>query len=214
MLSRPSKEEIDHRTLKLIVGLIALSLGLLTHHFAKPKVLDSISASYWAGGWSQSVFVGFLFAIATFLLAYNGQSRMEMLMSKLAALAAVGVAMFPCSCGGNPETLPWVHYASAGVMFLILVYFCGTFYRRARKKASAEAKLRAAVYAVCGIVILLCILAMGLDKLLGEQWTKAYPSFVFYCEHLGLAAFGFAWLTASRCLPVLTNRQERFSPFQ
>ena len=81
LLPDPTKEEIDHRTLKLLVGLIALTLGNLTSFFADSKI-TSISASYYEGGWSQSILVGFLFAIAAFLLAYNGQSRSEMLMSK------------------------------------------------------------------------------------------------------------------------------------
>ena len=37
MLPNPTKEEIDHRTLKLLVGLMALSLGSLTSFFAEFK---------------------------------------------------------------------------------------------------------------------------------------------------------------------------------
>ena len=68
--------------------------------------------------------MGFLFAIAAFLLAYNGLSRTEMFLSKAAAAAALGVALFPCECGGHPALVPYVHGASAAVMFLILAYFC------------------------------------------------------------------------------------------
>ena len=144
MLPNPSKQEIDHRTLKLLVGLIALTLGNLTSFFAESKI-TSISASYHAGGWSQSIFVGFLFAIAAFLLAYNGLSRSEMLSSKLAAMAALGVALFPCGCDGHDEIIAHVHFASAAVMFIILAYFCYVFYRRARAKGHTEANRRAAV---------------------------------------------------------------------
>ena len=45
-----------------------------------------------------------LFAIAAFLLAYNGFSRADMVLSKLASVAALGVAMFPCECA-NPSEL-------------------------------------------------------------------------------------------------------------
>ena len=71
MLEAPKREEIDHRTIKLIVGVIALSLATLTGAFAGTPIA-SISASYYEGGWSQTIFIGFLFAIAAFLLAYNG----------------------------------------------------------------------------------------------------------------------------------------------
>ncbi len=69
MLPKPTKPEIDHRTLKLLVGLIARTLGGLTSLFAGDPLLKSISESYWRGGWAQSVFVGFLFAISPFLFA-------------------------------------------------------------------------------------------------------------------------------------------------
>ena len=95
-----ANREIDHRTLKLIVGVVAWSLAGLTSVFS-PEPLDSISAAYHAGGWSQTIFIGFLFAIAAFLLAYNGYSKHEMVASKVAAVAGLGVALFPCGCGGG-----------------------------------------------------------------------------------------------------------------
>jgi len=49
-----------------------------------------ISASYYEGGWSQSIFIGFLFAIAALLLGYNGYSKTEMVLSKVAAFAGLG----------------------------------------------------------------------------------------------------------------------------
>lgn len=46
MLPTPSAPEIDHRTLKLIVGVIALSIAGLTSLFARTAI-TSISASYY-----------------------------------------------------------------------------------------------------------------------------------------------------------------------
>src|SRR4029453_11107877 len=74
MFSAPKQQEINHITIKLVVGIIALSLASLTSFFANSSI-TSISASYYEGGWSQSIFVGFLFAIAAFLLAYNEIGR-------------------------------------------------------------------------------------------------------------------------------------------
>jgi len=210
MLLNPTKPEIDHRTLKLLVGLIALNLANLTSFFADSKI-TSISESYYEGGWAQSIFVGFLFAIAAFLLAYNGLSRTEMVLSKVAAVGALGVALFPCGCSGHAETVPHVHFASAAVMFLILAYFCYVFYKRARGKGHTEANRRAFVYTASGLAIIASILALVLDTLSGDVLTAAIPRLVFYCERAGLVAFGISWLTASRILPVLTRSDERFS---
>lgn len=162
MLLSPKLPEIDHRTIKLIVGLIALTLANLTSFFSQ-TLITSISASYYEGGWARDIFVGFLFAISAFLLAYNGQSRREMLLSKVAACAALGVAMFPCKCGNHTEIIPNVHGVSAAVMFAILAFFCYIFFARARNKGHSEAKLRSYIYAVCGIAILAAIVTLAID---------------------------------------------------
>lgn len=211
MSTIPRKAEVDHRTLKLLVGVIALSLGSLTNLFAD-QPLESISASYHEGGWSQSFFVGFLFAIAAFLLAYNGKSRREMLLSKVAALAAFGVAMFPCKCDDRLEIIKHVHVVSAAVMFLILAYFCYLFFERARRKGHKEAVRREVIYAACGVAILVAILVLALNAAVGGVIKDAFPRLTFYSETAALIAFGISWLTASRTLPLITSQRERFSP--
>ena len=135
-----------------------------------------------------------------------------MLLSKLAAVAALGVALFPCGCDGRAEIIPHVHFGSAAVMFLVLAYFCYVFYKRARAKGHTEANRRAFIYAVCGLVIIASIATMVFDTLAGGVLSATIPRLVFYCERAGLVAFGISWLTASRILPVLTRSDERFSP--
>lgn len=211
MLLSPKLPEIDHRTIKLIVGLIALTLANLTSFFSQ-TLITSISASYYEGGWARDIFVGFLFAISAFLLAYNGQSRREMLLSKVAACAALGVAMFPCKCGNHTEIIPNVHGVSAAVMFAILAFFCYIFFARARNKGHSEAKLRSYIYAVCGIAILAAIVTLAIDHFTNGLISEKIIRLTFYGERVGLMAFGISWLTASRILPVITSKAERFSP--
>jgi len=210
-LTPPNHEEIDHHTIKLIVGIIALSLANLTSFFASTPI-TSISASYYETGWSQSIFVGFLFAIAAFLLAYNGLSFWEMALSKVAAIAALGVALFPCQCDNRDEIIPYVHAASAAVMFLILTYFCYLFFKRAKAKGYAQAKARAGIYAICGVTILASVLVLAFDGFSGGILSEKIPRLTFYGERAGLMAFGISWLTAARVLPILTRQDERFSP--
>ena len=213
MLSAPARPEIDHRTIKLIIGVVALSLAGLTSLFARTR-LASISASYYEGGWSQSIFIGFLFAIAAFMLAYNGRAKSEMVSSKIASAAGLGVALFPCRCDTHIELVPYVHEASASVMFLILAYFCFGFYQRARSKGHPQAQARAAIYALCGIAILLSMLVLAIDGLSRGTLSAAVPRLTFYGEATALIAFGISWLVASRVLPVVTRQDERFSPLR
>ena len=212
MLQAPERHEIDHHTSKLIVGLIALSMANLTSFFAATPI-TSISASYYEGGWSQNIFVGFLFAISAFLFAYNGETRRQMVLSKVAACAALGVAMFPCKCKTHAEIVPHVHGISAAVMFLILAFFCYVFYQRAMGKGHTQAKRRAYVYAISGIAIIASILVLAIDGLTGGAVSSKIVRLTFYGERTGLIAFGISWLTASRALPFFTTREERLLPF-
>jgi len=210
-MTHPRRPEIDHRTIKLLIGLIALSLAFLTRAFAT-QTLHSISASYWEGGPSQTIFVGFLFAIAAFMLAYNGQSRLEMVLSKVASLAALGVALFPCTCDTHPEQIRHMHEGCAAVMFAILAFFCYLFFKRARTKAHGEARARALIYAVCGTAIVGSMLAVFLHSAWSDAPNTA-SDVTFWGEAIGLIAFGVSWLTASRALPFITREDERFTPF-
>lgn len=210
-----SRIEIDHHTMKLIVGVIAISLASLTSFFSQTP-LESISASYHEDGWSRDIFVGFLFAMSAFLFAYNGRSAFEMVLTKIAAFASIGVAIFPCSCGGHQEIIPYVHYVSAAVMFLILMAFCYSFFKRARGKGHAQAIFRAYIYAICGLIIAASIAVLALDFVLDGAISSRVSRITFYCEAAALIAFGVAWLTASRILPLITNKKERLSlsPFR
>lgn len=211
MLPAPQRQEIDHRTIKLLVGVVAIAIAPLTHAFARTR-LASISASYYESGWSQSIFIGFLFAIAALLLAYNGYSRVEMISSKVAAVASLGVALFPCQCDTHTEQVPHAHGLFAAIMFMILAYFCYAFRQRAKEKHYAQATARAAIYTACGIVIVVVIIVLAFNDLSGDVLRRSVPRLTFYGETVGLVAFGVSWLTASRVLPFITNADDRFSP--
>lgn len=210
MYSNPNRVEIDHHTIKLIIGIIAISLATLTSFFSDTP-LQSISASYYEDGWPRNIFVGFLFSITAFLLAYNGRSTWEMVLSKIAAVAAMGVAMFPCQCGNHPEIIPNVHGISAAVMFMMLAGFCYIFFQRAYAKGHAQAKFRAYIYALCGGTIIISILIIAMDHLLGGIISSKISRLTFFGEAAGLIAFGIAWLSASRILPLITSKEERLS---
>jgi uncharacterized membrane protein (DUF441 family) len=209
MSSQYKKCEIDHHTTKLIVGIIALSLAIFVSILSGEPDIDSISESYHRTDIARNIFVGFLFAISAFLFSYNGYSPKESFLSKIAAVSALGIAVFPCDCNMGKETIPYIHYVSAAAMFIVLAYFCICFYRRARGKESSQSKIRAVIYAACALVIVISILLMVADSLLDEVLSENIPRFVFYCEASGLVAFGIAWLTASRMLPLLTASGER-----
>ena len=227
MMSQPKRAEVSEYTIRLIVGIIALFLATATSFLsgADPEPIRSISASYFEGDWPRNVFVGSLFAIASFLFAYNGDtsSSTEFFLSKLAAISAIGIAVFPCQCTEyigsecvniEPSSFS-IHGAFAGTLFVILAVFCYRFYKRAKDKIDQHpaARWRALIYAISGLVMLASMLAVFLNHV---EIIDGGPRIVFICEAAALAAFGVAWLTASRILPIITDPDERntFSPFK
>lgn len=209
----PEKEEINHHTGKFILGIMVLSMAGLTSFFSDGQI-ESVSASYYADYLPRDIFVGFLFAMFAFMFAYNGKSKLEMILSKTAAVSALLVAIFPCKCETHPELIPGLHGTFSAIMFLILAIFCYLFFKRAWSKGHSQAKLRAYIYAGCGIAIIAAILTLVIDSLLDGAFTKIEPRLMFYSEQTGLIAFGVAWLCASRSLPIITSTTERCNVFK
>ena len=219
MIAPPKTPEIDHRTIKLLVGLIAFFLPILTDWFALPDKITSVSAAYFAGDWPRSIFTGFLFAIAAFLAAYNGRTRPEMFAAKAAAVAAFLIAMYPCACDGRTnEIIAGVHYVAAAVMFVVLAFFCWKFFLRAVDKARRDPQLRmqahtrAAIYAICGAIIVVSIGTLALNLVV--EMSVPGDRFIFWYEAAALMAFGVSWFTASHIFPWINAPQERFSPMR
>jgi hypothetical protein len=227
MIQTSIKHEIDFRTMNAIIGLIAAMLGnveiLISRYYGFD--IGSISESYYAGDLARGVFVGFLYAVGSFFLAYTGESLCEKWLSKIAGFAAVGIAMFPCGCssdsgitcqkyigGSNFPDHPFLHYLCAGIMFGVLAVFCVNFYRRAVKKKHMEAKRRSVIYGVCSAVIVGSITIMLLDKK-AFHWSDMpmWKDITFWCEYAGLMGFGVSWLVKSHILPGISSQEERFS---
>lgn len=203
------RQEIDHRTLKLLVGLVGLFLATTTS-FLSGGAIESVSAAHCHGGWARDFLVGSLFAIAAFMLAYNGSSRREMWVAKVTAVAAIGVAWFPSKCGDQGELIPGAHAASAALMFLMLTWLCWIFYRRAKAAPYPGARRRARLYALCAIAIPLSMGIIVVDHFAGGVIETHVPRIVLYCELVALFAFGVAWLAASHLLPWITAPEERW----
>lgn len=208
-MDKPRDEEIDHRVLKLMVGLIGLSLATATNLLSAGTIL-SISQSHCYGGWARDFFVGNLFAVAAFMAAYNGFSRKEMWVAKVTALAAIGVAWFPTACPTQGEIIPGAHVVSAVVMFLMLATMCRIFYVRARRRHLPGASRRAMLYAACGIAIVASMLMVVADHFLGGPLKSVVPRLEFYCEQVALVAFGVAWLASSHVVPWITAPEEKW----
>lgn len=202
-------QQIDHRVIKLVVGVIAVSLALFMQ-IVSGEPLQSISESYHyrARDW----FVGLLFAIAALFLSFKGENGFERKLTIIASFCALLVAVAPCECGRGSSLISALHFPAAVGVFVIMGYFCWRFRKTAKDKVRnyPEANNRVLVYTVCLLGMFLCGLMAVAYLVADEKIDAAFPNYIFWLEAIGLVSFGISWLAASRVLPVITNPQERF----
>ncbi|MGR3320500.1 MAG: hypothetical protein ACU0DK_01045 [Pseudooceanicola sp.] len=202
------------------LGLALPVLLLVTGWLSDGKILPSMSDYYHA--LQRDIFVGALTAIGLFLVAYKGHgpSGRERLsdnfVTNLAGAGAIAIALFPNEVA-EPEVItltqaafgirPSVigHYLAAQVFLFSLAYMCiGRFARTA-------SPARRRIYFACGGTII----AMGVIATIaawfrakGSDAAQAFVldrSVVFWCEAVGVWAFGVAWLTKGRAEMLLAR---------
>lgn len=206
-LNNPEHPIFDYRTLRLAMGVIALSLPLLVAFIANQR-LESVSASYYTN--ARDVFVGLMFVVAAFLFAYNGWTLAQACASKLAALGAMLLALFPTACKVcEPSANSTVHQIGAALLFSILAYFLLGPFRQKTKGQGGKKALRANIYLVCGWLIILSMLAIiALPDTIKHDYRV-----VFWAEAVALFAFGAAWIVAGKTLSPLVSPDEKLVLF-
>jgi hypothetical protein len=144
MENKSNNKIFDYRALRLLMGLIALCLPFIVSFVASNK-LPSISASYHSE--ARDAFVGMLFVTSAFLWAYNGHTTLQKVLSKLASIAAILVAVSPLHCSGCEVNLAsTIHSISTAVLFSVLSYFCFSPFRKNTKGKGGKKGLRSKIY--------------------------------------------------------------------
>lgn len=192
---RENKEKLKATYLKLraYVGALAISLPFIVWIFdlilRQSGIQPSISAYYHTE--MRNWFVGSLFAIGFFLLAYNPglvddtyKNEPDQKYSVFAGILAIIVALTPTGRTGwnatppldpplptvvyNEELLNNLHVISAGLFFGLLAYFSLVLFRKSVKdrdpktEPSFEKMQRNKVYLWCGIIMSVCVFLMVL----------------------------------------------------
>jgi uncharacterized membrane protein len=203
----------DYRTLRLLMGIIAFTLPFIVTLISSTTLL-SISASYYTE--ARDIFVGLLFVVSAFLLAYNGHTLKEAWASKIASFAAMVVAIYPTSCElCEPDIKSIIHYIAAAIFFSILAYFClGPFRKNTRGQTGKKGR-RAKIYFICGWIIIICMLIMGISKFTLPAEVQDSIYITYWGESVALWAFGVAWMVAGKVIPLLVDEEEalKFKPF-
>jgi drug/metabolite transporter (DMT)-like permease len=141
----------------------------------------------------RDVLVGGLCAVALFLFFYAGYNKWDNITGNLAGFFAIIVALFPASEPGVGGVVNAIHFVAAALFFILLASFSLFLFTRGDENPTPRKLTRNFIYVVCGILMLICMLAMLIYFIInGSSGTS---SFVFWSETVALMAFGVSWLT-------------------
>lgn len=149
----------------------------------------------------RDIFVGVLAVLAMFLFSYKGPERKDNVAANLAGFFALGIAYFPtdiktCNQWNGYEN-PIMHNISAVAFFLIITYFALVLFPKtdSKKTPSPEKLLRNKIYRICGIVMLVSIILVGIDMVFLKDFAplKNIPVVLIF-EWIALWAFGISWI--------------------
>lgn len=142
----------------------------------------------------RDIFVGILFILAAFLITYQGEGLLDNILSSLAGLCAVIVAIAPCYV----DTFYKYHYIAAVGLFFIFMLFCFLIFMRQTPLSMNDPhfyliRAQRRTYRVCGFIILICLLGCGYLKM-----THHSGNLIFWLESVMLWSFGTSWLASGR----------------
>ncbi len=192
---------VSYLDLRKAVGIIGIALPfvLIIGKMAAQGggIQSSISNYYYTA--MRDVFVGSLCAIAVFLGAYRGYGKIDHVAGNLACVFALGVALFPTApINATPDQIAFgqLHITFAALLFLTLAFFALFLFRKTspNKPPTPQKLLRNKIYAICGTVIVLCVvLALSLNF-----FPPTVPIFklspLFWLEAIAIFSFGISWL--------------------
>ncbi|GHG39656.1 MULTISPECIES: DUF998 domain-containing protein [Amycolatopsis] len=185
--------------LRRAIGLVGLALPVVLilgkQLVQGGDLLGSLSGYYYTD--LRDVLVGAMCAVGVFLLAYYGHDYVDNVVSTVAGLGAIGLALFPTTpdhdVTGWDRTAGVLHLVFAAVFFLSLAYFC----LRLFPHDGEQPERFGALYRVCGAVILACLVLIALAKYLAIA-PSLHPA--LWLEAIAVEAFGVAWLVKGRTM--------------
>jgi hypothetical protein len=201
----------DYKTLRFLLGLIALSLPF-TVSLASSSRLNSISGAYNSD--AKYILIGTLILVGVLLFVYSGHSVAESGVSKIASVAAIVTVIFPPACDGCSENIvSRIHFLSSGLLFLILAYFCLVPFQKGTRGAPGKRARRSLIYRICGWTMLVCIVGLLFANIFLTVATINEFRLTYYGEATSLIAFGIAWMVSGKMSRLFADEDELFNPF-
>ena len=210
--TRPDPLLISYMTLRKAIGFLGISIpavmiiGTFTIGGCT-QVQNSISHYYYTV--MGDAFVGFLISTGIFLICYKGYDVQDNIVSFLAGVFFICVALFPTS--PNPDlgcvirtldNIPLrvnVHYISAALFYLTVAYMSLFLFTKSSGLKTKQKIVRNRIYRICGFTVLVVIILIFLeDYIPGLNNPNLHPT--FWLECIANLAYGTSWLVKGEFL--------------
>ncbi len=200
---------ISYLNLRKLIGILGITLPFMCLFggiiFSGLPIGESISYYYYTN--MRDLFTGVLIGVGFFLITYKGYDKADDLITTVAGVLGMLIAIFPMVNTLMPKELVGVfhipsfvsnyfHLFSAGSYFIVLAYM--SFFQFTKSPTNTpKAKLRDKIYKTCGIIMLGGIILLLIQSLF-DVFTLSY--FVWLIETIMLIAFGTSWLVKGRAI--------------
>jgi hypothetical protein len=195
---------ISYLTLRKTIGLLGVSLvpvmvigSFIIDHLINGQsatIQTSVSAYYYTS--MRNELEGIIFGIGMFLLCYDGYTRQDSIISKLAGFFGLCIALFPTSPSSEKgDVVSVIHYVTAGVFFALLAYMSVFLFTKTSGNPTPQKLKRNRIYRICGIVMAVAVTCIPLDGInpIYDEIGFLHPTLIL--ELLALTSFGISWLT-------------------
>lgn len=217
MIGHNKNNIFTYRRLRRTIGYLGIALPLLLVGFSlipffKTEVQPSISDYYYTN--LRDIFTGTLAAVGLFLISYKGHGnaslwKNDQLLTNVAGIMAIGVALIPVS----PETEPanlfslipynfpwlgWLHYIFAALLFGIFALLAINVFTIGQNQSEdipVSTFNENHIYRFCGSAIIVLILLIPVSEMF-----RLFNYSTLVLEALALFFFGIAWLIKGRAL--------------
>jgi len=201
---------ISYLTLRKTIGVLGITLPFILYLgeliFFGIGLQRSISAYYHTG--MRDVLVGTLFAFGIFLYSYLGYDKRDEIAGFLGSAFSIGLALFPTTPEGGDLTIVGIlHVVFTVAFFATLIYFSLILFVESdqEKPYPKKKQQRNLVYKVCGWVMVICVVGIGVAFFLPSAKTWLGGSMVFWMETFAIWAFGISWFTKGEAIKYLND---------
>ena len=209
------------RRYQTIIGCLGWALPVLSVGFGligffrgvnEPGWYESISATYYAN--SSMMMVGLLFAISLYFWAYKGYDRVDNSITKISAIAAMGIVAFPCADGQAtsaeivglfclPTALSGKIHTILAVVLYVTFFIQIQRFKKGKKHMTEQKKKRNRVYNWCMLLMLIGFAIIILSIV--DKTLLPYHFLVLVGECFLQVGFGTAWLVKSESIKALND---------